>query len=295
MDVPWQRTFEDLGSLGTGKRHVIKIGREAVPIVFVPGIMGTRLRARVGGAPIWDPDDSWFMLKRFGLPGIDPRDRQATILGATRTYDSKIEYAVPFGNEESEHDRDIEGEFPNATRRGWSEVYWDVYRPIFSALHTARWPLFIARCFDLPVYACGYDWRGSARDAGRRLASRVASIMAEQKLPCRQVILVTHSMGGLVARSACKLDGLEKNVLGIVHVVQPVTGAPSAYWRMKAGLERKGGIFDRIASVVVGANGLEVTSLVANLPGGLQLLPNRDHRANDGQSARRTRRSIWSL
>jgi triacylglycerol esterase/lipase EstA (alpha/beta hydrolase family) len=55
---------------------------------------------------------------------------------------------------------------------------------------------------------------------------------------CEKVILVTHSMGGLVARYYSELldgDFGQKNILGIVHGVMPDRGAPMAYKRMKAG------------------------------------------------------------
>src|SRR5439155_4638547 len=73
----------------------------------------------------------------------------------------------------------------------------------------------------------------SAQMAGEKLKARVAKIKAENPR-CKKVILVTHSMGGLVARSACS-GGLAGDVLAVVHTVQPVTGAPAAYWRMKSG------------------------------------------------------------
>jgi pimeloyl-ACP methyl ester carboxylesterase len=162
-------------------------------------------------------------------------------------------------------------------------VFWESYKPILRALHDARWARYLTRCFDLPVYACGYDWRASAEAGGKRLAEKVHEIRKTYGDACKQVILVTHSMGGLVARSACKLSGLAPHVLGIVHVVQPATGAPAAYWRLKAGFERKGFI-DPVA-YTLGTDGREVTSMLANMPGGLQLLPNREHRTNEGSPA----------
>jgi len=119
---------------------------------------------------------------------------------------------------------------------------------------------------------------------------------------CNQVILVTHSMGGLVARAACKLHGAEEKVLGVVHGVQPAFGSPAAYWRMKAGFERPQGgptgtlwdwfrkplkmtkhiVLGTVGAWVLGTNGEEVTSLLGNMPGGLQLLPNKLYADNAG-------------
>ena len=45
---------------------------------------------------------------------------------------------------------------------------------------------------------------------------------------CETGSLVTHSMGGLAARSAMKLFGAEGRVLGVVQSVQPACGAVAA-------------------------------------------------------------------
>lgn len=47
--------------LSTGTRHQVTVKREVIPIVFVPGIMGSRLRIAGGGKRVWDPDAKAFM------------------------------------------------------------------------------------------------------------------------------------------------------------------------------------------------------------------------------------------
>lgn len=83
-----------------------------------------------------------------------------------------------------------------------------------------------------------------SRNISARLPMTIkkASIASDgRKRECNKVIIVTHSMGGLVARSACVLHGAEGKVLGVIHGVQPSVGSPAAYWRMKAGFERPRG------------------------------------------------------
>jgi len=80
-----------------------------------------------------------------------------------------------------------------------------------------------------------------------------------------------------VSRAASELSGAQGKILGIVHGVQPVTGSAAAYWRIKAGFEGFGG-----ASYVLGSNGRETTPILANSPGGLQLLPNMHYRTETG-------------
>ncbi len=124
---------------------------------------------------------------------------------------------------------------------------------------------------------------------------------------CHQVILITHSMGGLDARSACMLHGAESKVLGVVHGVQPALGSPAAYWRMKGGFDRpgdapgeEGGFMSylrnplktflrkplgTVGAWVLGTDGEEVTSLLGNMPGGLELLPNHLYTDNAGKKS----------
>jgi hypothetical protein len=87
------------------------------------------------------------------------------------------------------------------------------------------------------------------------------------------VIVVTHSMGGLVSRALTEIHGCS-SVLGVVHGVQPATGAPATYKRMRAG-------FEGPAQVILGRDAGEVTAVLSSAPGGLELLPTFDY--NDGQ------------
>jgi hypothetical protein len=300
--IEWQ----DLGKpvdRASGKAYKIVVKREPIPIVVLPGIMGTRLRQGAGKREkIWDPDDLKFMFQTYGLVSVSALDKQNDLFGRSRQYQPG--YLVPY-EDDQKHNKACFGEtvgfgkpvfarggpaypeyrprYPDAAKRGWGGVSWDAYSRVILGLQNQVWPDLIATCFSLPVYAVGYDWRGSAELAGRMLKDRIASIKKDNP-GCQKVILVTHSMGGLVARSACA-GGLESEVLGVLHTVQPVTGAPAAYWRMKAGFERIGrGVTGHAAAWVLGANGLEVTALLGHMPGGLQLLPSMSYGDNQGHA-----------
>ena len=53
----------------TGKHYDLKIKRESLPLVFVPGIMGSRLRA--GDDLVWDPNNKYGsrhgLARRYGF------------------------------------------------------------------------------------------------------------------------------------------------------------------------------------------------------------------------------------
>lgn len=135
----------------------------------------------------------------------------------------------------------------------------------------------MTNCF-YPVHAFGYNWLHSNGDSAREVATRIRALMKEyreQGFRCEKVIIVTHSMGGLVGRALCHPDygDLENEILGIVHGVMPAIGAAAAYRRMRAGFESGGSLKEAIVTKVLGNNGADVTAVLANAPGGLQLLP----------------------
>ena len=130
--------------------------------------------------------------------------------------------------------------------------------------------------FRFPVYACGYNWLASNDDAADALKERIAKVIAENNkgaYKCEQVILVTHSMGGLVARACAQLDGMGDKIAGIVHGVMPAVGAAVAYRRCKVGMRDE----SMIAGLVIGSNGREVTAVFSQAPGALQLLPSEEY------------------
>ena len=177
---------------------------------------------------------------------------------------------------------------------------------------------------SLPAYGFGYNWTNSNRRSGKDLAAFIDDVMARYDRPgfvCDGVLLVTHSMGGLVSRSACALHGAASKVVGIVHGVQPCTGSPATYWRMKGGTEQplvaqtidnagaadldpkaedlridgettdesvsasavvEENVMERLGSGVLGVDGREVTALMAQLPGTMELFCTDRYVTNEG-------------
>ncbi len=126
--------------------------------------------------------------------------------------------------------------------------------------------------FRMPVYACGYNWLANNLLSAAHLQQRINQIIAENNGPhsnCSQVIVVTHSMGGLVARACQKLQGMQDKIAGIVHGVMPTTGAAVAYRRCKVGMRDE----DFAAGLAIGETGQAVTAVFAQAPGALELLP----------------------
>ena len=303
---------------------------DILPVVFIPGIMGSNLKAKGKDQPIWRLDEGafglpWNLVKSIAKKG--PGERQQ-LLHPDRT---EVDYggAVPPAVSSEIYGPEIhrargwgsvgEGSYHkfllwleqtlNPRNRNpvfWQEYYQDeatISAPLkpgetpkmfpgirmgmkgqpFGAESLAFDPVsssdLIAQSkFIFPVYAEGYNWLASNRDAGNALAKRVKNIIAENNrgsYRCSQVILVTHSMGGLVARACAQVPGMTDSIAGIVHGVMPAVGAAVAYRRCKVGMRDE----DFGAGLVIGSTGQEVTAVFAQAPGALQLLPSHLYNA----------------
>lgn len=270
--LPWFEIDKPISGLATDKPHEIAVQREAIPIIFVPGVMGSRLRVpgtngegeNEHGLPNlrWDPAPG-FLWNWYS--GRSPAHRKRMLIGDK------------FDPNYLEVDND------NPVGDGFRGLMAE-YREYLVQLRERDWGA-LGKVFVFPVYGFGYNWSDTNRSSGKKLAARIDQVIAEGKKQiglCEKVILVTHSMGGLVARAACSLAGAAAKVLGVIHGVQPAHGAAAAYWRMKAGFEASG-ISGTIASRFLGPTGRDVTALLANSIGGLQLLPTKNYRTESGR------------
>ncbi|MDF3836061.1 alpha/beta hydrolase [Cupriavidus basilensis] len=316
---------------------------EAVlPVIFVPGIMGTNLMtvpdAENGdGLPVWRLDAGSFN-KNFWLfrrwNGVAAGERQQILHPDRVTIDDGG--AVPkrqAGSVRPTSGSDEQGQQAQLAElyraRGWGEVSETSYHDFLLHLEATlnndflphRWPQFhvepdqletldasspprlkpgapirmpalqdlveseglptmlsddlLARSlYRMPIHACGYNWLASNKDAAERLAERIAQVIQQYGDACKQVILVTHSMGGLVARQCARLPGMSECIAGIVHGVMPANGAPVAYRRCKLGMREE----SFMASKVIGPTGREISAVFAQAPGALQLLPTTQYR-----------------
>ena len=251
MELPWNEVDKLLSGLATDLPHKTEVRRESIPLIFVPGIMGSRLRLSgtngegegSDGLPNlrWEPSAGWLFTN---CSGKEPEHRRRLLIGPDN---------AKFQADYLEVDNDT----PVAD--GFRGIMED-YRPFLKQLRKRDWGA-LAKLFEFPVHAFGYNWTGDAALAGSKLVARIDEIIAEAKQVtgrCEKVILISHSMGGLVTRAASTLAGGEGKILGIVHGVQPAWGAAAAYWRIKAGFEG-GGIAGRIASRFLGSSGPHTT------------------------------------
>jgi pimeloyl-ACP methyl ester carboxylesterase len=157
---------------------------------------------------------------------------------------------------------------------GWDRGRWNVLKDdgVTAKLTDAELKKFAQ--YHYPVYALGYNWLQSNGLSADRLEKRINEVIkywVDRKQQCSQVILVTHSMGGLVARACAKR--IPDKILGIVHGVMPALGAPVCYRRIACGTETDSYVAGKFADIA-GRREDDTTPVMATAAGPLELLPN---------------------
>jgi hypothetical protein len=141
----------------------------------------------------------------------------------------------------------------------------------------------IAPCW-YPVHAMGYNFLVSNAVSAKVIAERIRGLVKGYKkrgFKCEEVIVVTHSMGGLVGRALLhpsygnlNNDG-DVKILGMYHNVMPTMGAASAYKRMRFGFQESWGYVASLEASILATDGKHATAILANAPAPLELLPGR--------------------
>jgi pimeloyl-ACP methyl ester carboxylesterase len=310
---------------------VYKGSHKVVPVIFIPGTMGTNLRVRRDsplppgypfkpGEAAWRPpnSDAAAFVYASDWQKRSPRERQFILHPDYVEVDESGELDIANCHLERSVMRE----------RGWGEIFNGSYGTLLFELQShlemtfqfdmlnkrqlrARWkevmqamqsdplqrwgvrsvaPLTESELekyaeYQYPIYACGYNWLQSCGESARRLERRIDDILTWWKTrrhECDKVILVTHSMGGLVARACAKR--IPDRIAGVIHGVMPALGAPLAYRRLACGTECENPGNDGIDNYkagkfadIAGRRPEDTTPVLSVAPGALELLPNQLH------------------
>lgn len=325
-----------------------------VPVVFVPGIMGSNLKAirdvmleggeggeradiRVAkaGERVWNVDSTTSPLKADNSTrwlNASAAKRQLILhkdavavddRGHIELHSNDLVVPLPVGNNSDRQRKQVlANRLADKRARGWGTISWYSYGPFLNWLEqtlagatyregrpsmgmqdllrrvgrspdgaeTAPPVLTDAQVrklahFRFPVHAAGYNWLQSNMDSGAELAAQIRRIRQQytaQGLSCEKVIVITHSMGGLVARAASQLHGGDQDILSVIHGVMPTDGAAAFYKRFVGGFDGEGeGVLGRvlgeIAARVLGPSARETTPVLGFGPGPMELAPNRHY------------------
>lgn len=294
---------------------------DTIPIIFVPGIMGSNIFNTSLGKPVW--------MIGNGISGqVSTLTKQMGKSPAT--LQTELDYLHTRVDESGEIQVDNRLKLSKKIlrERYWGTVHWDSYGGILTYLQlvlnnvdlnekpivggwigssaavsyqlkqqeaiyewkslldkneTKQWfpqpsQAFVAtnqqeiehlKKFHFPVYAMGYNWLQSSENGAAIVAEKLDKIKQEYGARFHKFIIVTHSMGGLLTRRLVQLRG--GDIAGVVHGVMPAEGAAAAYRRIVTGSADVGAL----PAYVLGKNTEHVTAVLANAPGGLELLPSK--------------------
>lgn len=253
------------------------------PIIFIPGIMGSRLRRTSDGEVVWNPGiDGWEQLGNtadlFTRGAGRKRNR---LVGDSGSYFDKDFLEVAHRSDGGIEDR------------GWTGML-PTYSRVRNLLNGEKHG-YVNGCLvftKLVLWFYPYNWTGSNLDSARdpqnaaygNLETVIARAAADAKEQAEQLgrqavkpIIVTHSMGGLVARAFTEIMGKGDQVHGVIHGAMPTHGSPELYKRIKGG-------FEGLTKGVLGGNGPEVTATAGNCPGPLELAPSKWYKGAGGRS-----------
>src|SRR5262245_36909577 len=152
---------------------------EPYPIVFFPGVMGSRLYFP-NSDKYWDPDSYYEMSRWLAVwPFRSDEDNRL-----------QLHAREPAGVMIDPHDSssvDADG-----VEHGWGGVAWGYYGAYLEHLRG------LAR--DGQAFAVGYDWRQDIRWMGEYAAGKLRACL--NATGAEQLWVAGHSMGGLVVRAA---------------------------------------------------------------------------------------------
>ncbi|WP_202743217.1 esterase/lipase family protein [Acinetobacter calcoaceticus] len=299
--------------------------QDTIPIIFVPGIMGSNIFNTALGKPVWMIGNgvSGQVSTLTKQMGKSPAVLQTELDPLNTRVDTSGDIVV---------DRRLKLTEKTLRERYWGTVHWDSYggiltylqmvlnnvdlneKPIYATglgggyaavqqmkqqesvyewksllnqTESSNWSpqeSFVPvnqqeiehlKKFHFPVYAMGYNWLQSSENGAAIVAQKLDKIKQEYGARFHKFIIVTHSMGGLLTRRLVQLRSAD--IAGVVHGVMPAEGAAAAYRRIVAG----SGDVGALPAYVLGKNTEHVTAVLANAPGGLELLPSKAY--NNGK------------
>jgi muramidase (phage lysozyme) len=192
-----------------GSEQVANIN--SIPLIVLPGVMGSRLRIKNGqDAVYWDLDS---LITRMIWWVFHGAKDQGEVLDYTKSADVL---------------RDNNDLSPDRVAKGWGTIAWRFYADLLIGLEKFAAEVETRIGISLPVYAIGYDWRQPIEVSSEYVREQINKILNQEN--SRRIIIITHGMGGLVARAMLKnFSDISSKTLGVIHIMQPVNGAPAMY------------------------------------------------------------------
>ncbi|MFN8532548.1 MAG: hypothetical protein U0556_03285 [Dehalococcoidia bacterium] len=243
-------------SIGTGTPAVVAQTPAMLPVIFIPGISGTSIVDYADNSTLWP---SLYSSSKIAKLSLYPADHPSSQVQPS----AAIQYV--FGIEA-------------------------IYGPLFSAFESAGYPIYqtgglvskqtVAGCdtsqsANKPLFfPFAYDWRIDNATNGALLAQYIGCI--QKFYPGTKVNVMTHSMGGLVARSHILQSGASSNINALITVAGPWLGGPKVPYILQTGdwvdiipasaLKKVAGSFNAVAQLLASSTYFSVTAALQPSP-----------------------------
>lgn len=301
---PYWRSLTSLS--GSSPGICAMVPDRVIPVIFVPGIMGSNLKNKQGGLS-WNTETCTSVT---GWLSAGAKQRKKVLRPEVMEVDASGDISG-----------DTSHPVSHLRKRGWGEVFFLSYGEFLPWLENhlndfdhaegglrdrlikqslgavkgdeplTREEVALSYRYRFPVWACGYNWLDDNKASAVRLQKRIEQAIDHYKkkqIKCEKVIIVTHSMGGLVARYCSEVLGESKRMFGIVHGVMPAIGAAAVYRRAKSGTRNSVPFrfsWEGVkawgkgwgAAKVLGNNAADMTAVLSTSPGALELLPTPEY------------------
>jgi hypothetical protein len=242
-----------------------------LPIIIVPGIMGSPLFNHInGGDALTEPERSWVVVSRLGEldlaeDGVNAAPGLQVNIIPRPIADYRYELGeLPFDyTNVSLFDR-----LPKMRKRTLS-----FYEGLVTALTSELGYTLHNDDSKHPVgenlFIFTYDWRKHIADQGSELSAYIDQV--KSWTGATQVKIIAHSMGGLLTKSAIRTGRTDVNTL--IFLGTPHLGAPKSIYVSLTGeaTEELGGFFEKLT--VTGT----VKEIARNFPSEYELYPSRKY------------------
>lgn len=266
---------------GCSVNKKITITTRRVPIIFIPGIMGSPLYDDLNyDHHLFDSSLSIFNERIWIDPSRLENGFQQRYLLALRLDESGEQ---PFSRNNNIKVAPLRGDGSNTLVDNLKKKPLDSYKGFFDYFEQAERGYILDQTELVPppsginLFCYSYDWRKSTAWSGKNLSAYIDSVLKWTK--SNKVNIVAHSMGGLVAKSCVKNSNTER-INKLVFIGTPHLGAPKIYYTMLTG-DVEFGFFDPFISNET------IKTITRNMPSTYQLFPSADYfdaSINNGRS-----------
>jgi len=240
----------------------VRIKYAPIPIVFIPGIMGSPLYNDINSDDHLSAPGEWIW--------ADYEKAKAEVLRQDFLKVLQLDDSGENPLNPGDHIRvaPLRGDGGNTLSDNLNRAPLNYYKGFFQFLQNVGYSIDPTDSMTPPpatsLFCYTYDWRKSLFWNGERLSAFIDQVLAWTNAD--KVNVIAHSMGGLVAKSCIK-DFETGRINKLIFIGTPHQGAPKIYYAMLSG-DIEAGFWQDI-----GLSNSTLKEIMRNMPSTYQLFP----------------------